>query len=363
MATNIYKGIYLDGKSAAINYASIAFQQGELVIQIVNSAGESSQVIWPLADIHKEVEFSGNKTILKCGAFPFQTLEVEGRHIYDGLQEFYPDAEFETSIHNRFLGKGVQALVGVAASVIALIFIAYFWIIPWGAEMVAKSIPIETEQEIGEGLFDQVTAGYSVDTAKTRVINTFFKELNYGTPYKIKVTVVNDKMVNAFALPGGNIVVMSGIISEMRSYEELAALFGHELTHINERHTTRSLFRSLGVYFVLSLMLGDASGVAAVILQNAEQLKSLQFSRELESEADELGYNHMKEAKINPQGMIDLFQRLKDASKDIEIAEFISTHPDVENRIKATKKRIAAEHPYSTAHPDLKAQFELLKAE
>ncbi len=102
----------------------------------------------------------------------------------------------------------------------------------------------------------------------------------------IRITVVNDNTVNAFALPGGRIVVYSALLKEIGSYPELAALLSHEFTHVNNRHSTKSIFRNLGSKVFLGLLFGKFGSVTAVLVDHADNLKSLKYSRKLEKEAD-----------------------------------------------------------------------------
>ncbi|WP_446914219.1 M48 family metalloprotease, partial [Klebsiella pneumoniae] len=83
--------------------------------------------------------------------------------------------------------------------------------------------------------------------------------------------------VNAFAVPGGFIVVHDAILDEMEHHEELAGLLGHEIGHVQLRHSTKAIARSLSYYMLLSLLFGDVSGIAAVIVDNASTLNNLEY--------------------------------------------------------------------------------------
>jgi len=140
----------------------------------------------------------------------------------------------------------------------------------------------------------------------------------------------------------------------MQQPEELAALLGHEAGHVQMRHTTRTLFRSLSSYLFISFIFGDVSGITAVILQNADVLKRLEYSRHLESEADEFSFEMLRRSQINPEGLILLFTHLKEEQgtrKRGEPEEFLSTHPALESRIQAMKNMIK-KHPYAVQPSD-----------
>jgi predicted Zn-dependent protease len=152
-------------------------------------------------------------------------------------------------------------------------------------------------------------------------------------------------MTNAFALPGGGIVVYDAILNNMNSSEQLAALLAHEYAHVELKHATRNLFRTLSGYLFLSVIFGDMSGVGGVLIENAHQLRNLGYSRELETEADNQGLKVLKQNNINYMGMVDLFELLKKESNAVQVNELISTHPDLDNRIKNVQD-YASQHPY-----------------
>ena len=159
---------------------------------------------------------------------------------------------------------------------------------------------------------------------------------------------MKDKIVNAFALPGGKIIVYEGILRTMNDYKELTALLSHEFSHVELRHSTKNIFRSLSSYMLLSVLFGDASGVTAIVIQNANQLKQLGYSRSLEEEADKNGLKLMKARHIDPEGMEGLFRALKKEEGDAgDIPEFLSTHPLTNERINYVRKDVA-KHNYTT---------------
>jgi predicted Zn-dependent protease len=146
--------------------------------------------------------------------------------------------------------------------------------------------------------------------------------------------VVKDETVNAFALPGGQLVVYTGLLENMETYPELAALLSHEFVHVEKRHATRSIFRSMGSDLFIALLFGKSSGLATLVIGQANQLRTLSYSRSLEKEADLEGYRLMRERGIDPAGYDQLFKHLKDSSPSTEIPEMISSHPDTDNRMQ-----------------------------
>jgi len=156
---------------------------------------------------------------------------------------------------------------------------------------------------------------------------------------------VNSPTVNAFALPGGQIFVYSGIIDKMKNYNELVALLSHEITHVTHQHSLKSLGRSAAAAIFISGLFVDISGISAGILDQANQLKQLRYSRELETEADQHGVDFMIKYKVSPEGMISLMQILDaEGEKQDGFMKYLSTHPETRERIHALKSnnRISA---------------------
>jgi predicted Zn-dependent protease len=191
------------------------------------------------------------------------------------------------------------------------------------------------------------------------VLNEFFREMDVPTAYDIKITVVNDNVVNAFALPGGRIVVYKALLQQIGSYPELAALLSHEFTHINNKHSTKSIFRRLGSKVFLGLLFGRFGTVTSVLVDHADNLKNLKYSRKLEKEADTEGLQILTQRKIDPRGFVDLFTHLGQSAPGSVIPEFLASHPDIEKRIEYIKE--ASKDAPVEENAELKAIFDKLK--
>lgn len=146
----------------------------------------------------------------------------------------------------------------------------------------------------------------------------------------------------------------------MESSDELVALLGHEASHVNHRHSIKMLCRNLAGYMVVSLLFSDVNGVMAVLADNAQQLHSLSYSRGFEQEADEQGLKILMDNKINPNGMVNLFEQLEKESK-ISIPKIISSHPLTKER-KEYMQKIISETVYEVKQNDkLDSIFEHIK--
>jgi predicted Zn-dependent protease len=253
---------------------------------------------------------------------------------------------------------GILAFVFVGLLVGGYFAVASF--VPW---VGLKIITPAEEKVMGEKLYQAFVGTEKVDTQKTRLVREFAASLTLSKTYNIDIAVLKDKEVNAFALPGGKVVVYTGILKSMKSADELAALLAHEVSHINKRHSLRSLLRSSAIAILISVALNDASGVASVLVENAETLRSLGYSRSLERDADYAGMQVLVNNKINPIAMRNLMLRLQEEyGRTPDVISFISTHPATSERI-ANANKFAKKYKADqfVEQPVLKATWDKIK--
>lgn len=211
------------------------------------------------------------------------------------------------------------------------------------AGWAAGHISIETEQQLGELAFKQATAGLKlrqsgVDAAAIKEIGA---RLTQGSKYSYQWYVAEDPSINAFAVPGGYVVVNTGLIQAADSAEEVAGVLAHEVQHVELRHTLKNMVHSLGLRALMALALGDLGSSA--LGDMAASLSELKFSRDLESEADNHGLAALKRAGIAPQGMVSFFGKLSQQEKGATPPALLSTHPASEERMQALQAMIKAQ--------------------
>lgn len=165
--------------------------------------------------------------------------------------------------------------------------------------------------------------------------------------------LVRDRSVNAFALPGGFIGVHLGLIAMTVSRDELASVLGHELSHVTQRHIARRIAGDskstlLSVAGLVAGLLAasrgsiDMANAAIVGSQAAAQQISLNFSRDMEREADRVGFNVMTEAGFSPAGMVSMFERMEQAYHlmDSGAYPYLRSHPLTTERIGDARQRL-----------------------
>ncbi len=213
------------------------------------------------------------------------------------------------------------------------------------AEIAVSRIPVEWEQKLGESAYRDFLSQQEVikegpAVAALGEMTQRLTEQIPNNPYKFEVTVVKSDVINAFALPGGYVVVFTGLMKKADSGEEVAGVMSHELNHVLQRHGLERIVKSLGLLTVVSIVLGDQQGLVGTMKQLGVELLTLKFGREQEAEADVTGLQLLQRAKIDPSGMIKFFERLSE--KDEGRMEWLSTHPMSTVRAERLRAELAA---------------------
>ncbi|MBA0914474.1 MAG: M48 family metallopeptidase [Nitrospira sp.] len=212
-------------------------------------------------------------------------------------------------------------------------------------QIAVSRIPVEWEQKLGESAYRDFLAQQEVmkegpAVAALGEMTQRLTEQIPNNPYKFEITVVKSDVINAFALPGGHVVVFTGLMKKADSGEEVAGVMSHELNHVLRRHGLERIVKSLGLLTVVTIVLGDQQGLVGMMKQLSVELLTLKFGREQETEADVTGLQLLQRAKIDPSGMIKFFERLSE--KDEGRMEWLSTHPMSTARAERLKAELAA---------------------
>lgn len=159
--------------------------------------------------------------------------------------------------------------------------------------------------------------------------------------------VVDDPVVNAFALPGGFIYVTRGLLAHLNSEAELASVVGHEIGHVTARHTVSRISNQqlAGLGLALGSIVSSEVGRHAGIANAALGVLFLKYSRDDEREADDLGLRYLRRANFDPREMPEVFrllERVSAAQGGSRLPEWLATHPSPENRREHIAEKIAA---------------------
>ena len=216
------------------------------------------------------------------------------------------------------------------------------------AAMISEKQEIEMGERAGKALEAQYGL-YQDDEVASRIDRIGQALAVHSTrqiPYTFKV--LNTQDVNALACPGGFIYVYKGLVDTMTSDDELAAVLGHEIGHIEKRHTVHQIEKQMALS-LLTILAGATSGDPGAGMALASTVSSAlmaSYSRGDEREADQEGFRLVKEAGFNPYGAAVTMAKLEELAKDYGNPEYglYSSHPEPEARLKAALKEVDALH-------------------
>jgi predicted Zn-dependent protease len=351
---------YFNGQVSKGFEAQWTPHNGYWIIQYYDDFYELQTIRWEISDIMAG-DSTPQKSTFRYGEFPHQSLLLDTQIAAPHLPEHIQNHTVDSWIQNN----GLRGVLMATACLVGLVVSVYWFILPPLAERSAQFMPMTYEKQLGDELFEKLTADYTINEEATTIINEFAQEIDFNTNYDIRIKVVESDVVNAFAVPGGNIVVFTPLLQKMDRPEQLAALLGHEVGHVTHRHSLKSLFRTLSRYMFVSLLTSDLNGVSTTLLDNANTLFNLQYSRELEEEADQTALETLADNHIDQEGCTELFQILKKTTEEeddlgLEMPAFLSTHPLTDSRIE-TARSAALQQTNAEKQPNLEAIFARLQ--
>jgi predicted Zn-dependent protease len=329
------ESFYFDGRTSKSHQCRLHLSEEAFYIYLTsdNEEEKESVIIWNRSEI-KNFDYNGKVLYIKYGDFPSQSLEITG-HLASNYFDELGKKNISKKSKGFWLKNKKKAVIYLLIGFIAFCVGSYFLILPWVGEKSVALIPVEAEIELGNNIAESIVQSTTELDSATFFSNQFVSNLKTDKTYPLKVTVIQSDEINAFALPGGRIFIYSSIIKKMNTYEEFTALLGHEMSHVSEQHSLKSIGRTIASSFFISLIFGDVSGISAGIIDQANQFKQLNYSRELETDADNKGFEFMLKNKVSPKGMVDLLTLLqKESGDDPSLMKYFSTHPETSERIK-----------------------------
>ncbi len=324
------------------------------------SAGKKSGNVEIFPNQMKFTSADGDITLLPLSDMQVSTGGAANRYLYfkfkSGFTFYTDDSEILNHADIKYLkdtGKEVKGfrhrkrLLWVTFSLTGvLLVLALVWFVfntNLVIKMVVNQIPRDLELSLSQTLKEQALEGKKIieDEKLMAELNKIIGPLlQHGdtSPYSFNFTVIEDSTINAFALPGGAVIIHSGLLQKAGSAEEIAGVLAHEISHVTLRHHMRGLVSNLSLMLIFRGLVGDITGISASLINAGATLGSLSYSRGFEKEADVNGLKILERSKINSQGMIDFFDKLSKEHAMPEETDFLSTHPNPGNRKKYLEK-------------------------
>jgi predicted Zn-dependent protease len=339
----------MDGLNAEVRVARVSLE-GEVLVVATDSDGVVAR--FPIRDLRIDAMHEGGVFHVECSASPDALLTLDDSLLVSTLRA--------RGAKVAGLSGGSRGLaIGVASAIVlaALMGAAYFGA-PRVAYAVARRVPIATERDLApqmEVLFARNTCKSDKASA---AIRRMVERLDPEHSEQVDVRVVNLRIANAFALPGGVVLLTRDLLEEAGGPDEVAGVLAHELAHVQHRDALSHMIRNALLGGLWAATLGDYSGLMIVDPKTAYETATLKFSREAEAAADDEALRRLTRQGISTKGMIEFFERNeKKASTEMT---WLSSHPASADRIEKLSHQVLAEKGAPALDPE--SFYDLRKA-
>lgn len=311
------RGRYFDGETARTHEVEIEVSAGHLAF-----AANGAVSRWTVGGLRSEQ--TGGIVRLSHDGEPGRLLVSRADWSASGLASSRP------ALLARGEARLIAGLALFGAAIVAVVFIG----VPAASGPLARATPAKLERQMGDNFDAQLSYAFPACMARDtqRVLRDFGDRLEGapGSQIDIRVRAVEAPFANAFALPGGAVLVTDDLIALAETPDELAAVIAHEAAHVKQRHVMKSVWRSLGVGLILDAFVGGGTGAGQQAVLLAGNFTELSYSRDTEVEADRVGRAMLHARGLSSKGMAPFFERLaaKDESEDSALVkELVSSHP------------------------------------
>ncbi len=338
-ATQPFYGRFSDGRSASGRDASVRLGLAGVEIDV---AAPDQRYVWPYASLKagEPVRTHAIDVLLSSPSQPGASLFVPSPDFARALRDSAPHltARAERWRHARPWVLGSAAIV----SAIALIYAA-----GWSpVRSIAGVLPDSWRDRLGEHAVQSMTEGHKVCSAPEGVaaLAKLTERLSKasGTDKPFKVAVYDWPLLNAFAVPGDQIVMTKGLIEKASTPDEVAGVLAHEMGHGIELHPETGIIRAIGLAAAIELMMGGSGGTLANM---GLVLAQLGYTRTAEHEADLQALKLLKNAGIASRGLGDFFKRVEKiededvVSKNLKDFDLLRTHPPTADRERLVRSQ------------------------
>ena len=237
---------------------------------------------------------------------------------------------------------GLGILGGIALAIVVLFTLG----LPWLARVAAEHIPTDWEKAVAAGTLSSLEAdGFkpsmiSVDEQKRyrKLFAAVAAGSSYSNPMTLEFRSWTDP--NAFAIPGGTVVVTDQMLALMTADDEFSAVMAHEIGHLEKRHGIRSVLQQGGAWMAVSAIVGDTSGLSAMATALPATLVDSAYSRGFEREADDYAFARLRQMQISPRAFAALMRKMQAQAELGEpgALKYFSSHPPTDERIEAAER-------------------------
>lgn len=318
-------GVFNDGRSAARVEANLhAAAKG---LEIRDPRDNLMLALWAYAELTPVKPLKPGVTLKKlrltCVSDPEARLLIDDVELIGTLQK----ANKALRPPRKPLPLWARALLGAAIVLVVLLVVSQALV--FAAHKVSQALPAKWDAALGDALDRQMIehfGGHCGSPTGLAALVEIDHRLNQNSDlgFPITVQVVKDPTINAFGLPGGMVVVTSGLLGEAESAEQVAAVAAHEAAHVALRHVTEEVFRHAGLGLVLTL----SGGPTALADGPLTGVMALAYGRQSEVDAQALGLALLEKADVDVQSMGNFFRMLDGRQRQRGVPlDFLTAHP------------------------------------
>ncbi len=334
---------YFDGQSARVHMVAVTVcdHLGAPALEIVQP--DKPPLYWPTLALRELTDQARDEGIvLQLDGEGEARLIIPHGHAEDVIRQISPNLR-KRPVKKTMLRKLMFWGGGAAASVALILLV----ILPAMSDQLATMIPPQREAALGRTALKQIERFMlgsqksltCTDKAGVKALDKMIARLTEGAdiPYDLNVQVFDHKMVNAFAVPGGNVVIFDGLIKASDTPEEVAGVLAHEIGHVFHRDPTRLTLRSAGSAGILGMVFGDFAGGFATLVVT-ERLINASYAQAAETGADVYAHGVLRKTGLPSAPMGDFFDKLKKKNGDDKgLMSHLASHPNLAGRAKAAR--------------------------
>lgn len=316
------------------------------------------------ADLNIEVALAAVQVDARIGNVR-RTLELPGGARLQTDDHAALDALFPRANRLEAWAQGLERRWGYALAAIALTAVFTWWSVVFGlplaATAIASAVPNSVEMQLGEHTLTTIDKSLCAPTAlaaeRTKLVqkrfDTLISGLDDGVVYRLAFRACPGIGPNAFALPGGTILVIDDLVNLAKNDEQIAAVLAHEIGHVRQHHGLRMALQGAGVAALIAALAGDAVTMTKLAVALPTLLLQNGYSRAFETEADTFAFERLKSIGLSPvyfaefMELLDQHQQARAAARkgapdgkpaDTPHAlDYLSTHPATADRIQRAR--------------------------
>jgi Zn-dependent protease with chaperone function len=331
--------VFYDGESARRRTVSLNIAASAIDIH----EGLERVASWPVAEVRQREAPNGVLRLTLRGASSLARLDVTDAELQAAIR--LSCRHLDDSDRRERTGR---ILFWSAAATISIL-LCVFLLLPILAERLTPLIPISYERRLGTAVDNQVRTIFSGKICEeprglsTLKVLTARLQKAQNLQVDVDIAVLESKVPNAIALPGGRIYLFKALLDKAESVDEIAGVLAHEMGHVAHRDGLRKMIQAGGTSYLLGLLLGDVTGGGAIVLVSRYLIDSA-HSREAEAAADDFAGRTMTVLGRPAYAMALLLTRIEgdrtSDGNDFAIPAFLSTHPVTDQRLKALEKQV-----------------------